>query len=69
MKKVYEGFVMNLDTAMEFYQLCKDKGAETLEERTSLIRVFVKDKKAQYLRDVEEAIKGKNIIRIQRKKK
>jgi hypothetical protein len=66
--KEHEGFVMTADVAMEFYEMCIEKKAETLEERTALLREFVKNKQAQYVRDVKGSIKGKKIGVVKRRK-
>lgn len=63
-----EGFAMDLDTAMEFYQLCGKLDINTKEERLAFMRVFVKHKQAQYIRDVREVIKGKRALVIRKPK-
>lgn len=66
MKRTQEGFMMDLATAMEFYKLCAEKNIEGYEERMQVLREFVKDKKAKYIRDAEEVIKGKKIFRVKK---
>jgi hypothetical protein len=60
-----EGFMFaNADAAMEFYELCESLGAITMQERMAILRLMVKDKKVKYLRDGEDFIKGKNVLKI-----
>lgn len=68
MKKEQEGFFLTLETACEFYKLCEDKKANTYDDRLTILRQFVKDKKAKYLRDVQEVLEGKTVLEIRVKK-
>lgn len=69
MKKDQEGFHLSMSLAMEFYKLCAEKNLNTLEERTELLRTFVKEKKAKYLRDVGAFIEDKTILKVEQRRK
>ncbi len=63
-----EGFMFeNAGEALEFYERCITLNAETVEEKKAIMRQLVKEKKAKYLRDVNEVVKGKKIMAIKRK--
>lgn len=68
-KNPQEGFYMDLGMAMEFYSLCDELGLDTLEERRDLLRQFVKDKQAKYIRDVEAFVGDKKAIKFPYKRK
>jgi hypothetical protein len=58
-----EGFMFATpDDAMKFFEACIEAKAVTREEKLAVMRQMVKEKKAKYLRDPKELLKGKNII-------
>lgn len=66
--KEIEGFQLTLETAMEFYKLCAEKKLTTMEERTALLREFVKNKQAIYHRNAMKMLDGKNVVEIKYKR-
>lgn len=61
--------MMDLRTAELFYRLCTRLKLATLEERIALMRELTRRKKAKYLRDVQQAVAGKNVCVIKRSPK
>lgn len=60
-----EGFLFaSADDAMKFFDACEKAKAVTLEERLAVMRHLVATKEAKYIRDTEEFIKDKNILKI-----
>lgn len=62
-----EGFEMDLEGAIEFFEACKGLDPDTRETRVELLRRMVRDKRAKYISDPGEYIKGKRITYIKRK--
>jgi hypothetical protein len=63
-----EGFYFDTaDAAMAFYEECIKRKANTREEKMEVLRELIKQKKAIYLRDVEEFAKDKKVLRIKPK--
>ena len=53
--------MMDADTAMQFFELCIELKIETPEEKIQLLRELVKQRRATYLRNPKETIKGKKV--------
>jgi hypothetical protein len=63
-----EGFYFqNADEAIKFWEACLEAKAETWEEKMIVMRQMVKEKKAKYIRDVEDFAKNKNVLKITQK--
>jgi hypothetical protein len=63
------GFQLTPDAAMEFFQRCIERKANTLEERMAIMKELQKELRAIYLneKDVERRIRGKKVLRIKPK--
>lgn len=59
-----EGFLTNLDTVILFFRFCKRYNVNGQKERLALMREITRRKKATYLRDPEEFLRGKKVLRI-----
>lgn len=59
-----EGFLMNLDTARLFFRACSLYKINDKPRRLELLRCITSRKKAVYIRDPKEFIKGKRVLRI-----
>lgn len=63
-----EGFVTTLQTAMIFYRYCARYKVTGTAERLMVMRRLTAKKKAKYIRDANEFIKDKNVMRIDGRK-
>lgn len=61
-----EGFMLDANTAMVFYRFCARYHINDREGRTLVLREICRRGKAKYLRDVEAAVEGKNVLRVKR---
>lgn len=59
-----EGFVTNIDTVMLFFRICRRYNITAEKDRVALLRELTRRKKANYIRDVEEVIQGKKVLKI-----
>lgn len=59
-----EGFLMDVYTAEMFFRFCRRYKIDDPKDRICLVRRLVSKKKAKYLRDVEQTIKGKKVLHI-----
>lgn len=64
--KTPEGFIFTADTMMEFFQECMNRGISDNDEqgRMELLREFVKNKKASYIRDPMQYLAEKQVLGI-----
>ena len=62
-----EGFVMLPHTAEIFFRYCIRYKINDEKEKISVMRRLVRKKQAEYLRDPEEYLKGKKVLRIRHK--
>jgi len=60
---------MDLWTATLFFRVCRRYGIKDMPDRVALARELARRKQAQYIRDVGEAVKGRNVIRIKAKRR
>ncbi len=63
-----EGFLMSMDVAHSFFELCQKLGLDEYEDRVTLLRIMVKEKRVKYLRDPNEYMKDKRVLQIKSKK-
>lgn len=61
-----EGFMLDNDNAMLFFRTCNMFKINSHEGRIALLRKITARKKAVYLRDAEEFIQGKSVLKIKR---
>jgi len=61
-----EGFVMDAATATEFFELCIQLELNTYEERMTLLREFVRAKKAGYVAHPFELLRGKKVLDLRK---
>lgn len=61
-----EGFILLAEDAEEFFKLCHTYNITDHDKRLQVLRLFVKNKKAKYVRDPEELIKGKKVLRVKK---
>lgn len=61
-----EGFQLNLETAMQFFSVCKELNLNTPEERLALLEAMKKEGSAVKLthEDIVRRVKGRNVLRI-----
>lgn len=64
-----EGFMMDLGTLMVFYRYCRrfKVSDDDRAGKIAIMRRLTAKKKAKYIRDPQEFIKGKNALIIRRK--
>lgn len=63
-----EGFLTNVDTLTLFFRVCRRYHLDKENERIALLRQLTRRGQAKYLRDVDETIAGKKVLRIERKR-
>lgn len=63
-----EGWLMDVETACVFWDICCHMKLETEEQRKALLRILVKDKKVKYLRDPQTYFKDKRVLVIKHNK-
>lgn len=59
-----EAFMMDPEMAEEFFLRVTKLEVDTKEARIEILRNLVKEKKAKYIRDGDEFIKNKKVLRI-----
>ena len=59
-----EGFLGDANMAMIFFRFCARYKITAEKDRVAVLRELVKRKKARYVRDVEEVIEGKKVLKI-----
>lgn len=59
-----EGFLTNVDTVMLFFRVCRRYKIVLEKDRVRLLRELTRRKKAKYVRDVEEVVRGKKVLKI-----
>lgn len=59
-----EGFLTNIDTVMLFFRICRRYKIIAEKDRVCLLRELTRRKKASYIRDIKEVIRGKNVLKI-----
>lgn len=70
MNNKLEGFLMNAEMAMEFFQRCNASNAKTLEERTAILHAMQKELKVVKLDEkaIKNQIRGKRLLQIKYQK-
>lgn len=61
-----EGFMLDNRNAMLFFRICALYKVVDSKKRLEILRKITARKKAVYLRDAEEFIQGKNVLKIKR---
>lgn len=59
-----EGFLTNIGTVMVFFRFCRRYKIEAEKDRACLLRELTRRKKASYIRDVGEVVRGKKVLKI-----
>lgn len=63
-----EGFMVDLETAQLFFEMCHEHNITDERERVALMRLLVANKKAKYIRDPKKLLSGKKVWKIEGKK-
>lgn len=63
-----EAFIMTAEVGCVFWQLCKELKLDTEAKRVALLRILVKDHKAEYIRDPQTYLKDRRILAIRKSK-
>lgn len=64
MSDASEGFLMDIQTAMLFFRICRRYHIQDKKDRVLLLRELARRKKVKYLRDVAPELKGKKVLQV-----
>lgn len=62
-----EGFLLTSTMAGVFFRYCRRYKIEHYEDRVALVRRLVARGDAQYLRDAEQFMEGKNVLKVRKR--